>query len=321
MKRFALIGAAGYIASRHMAAIRDTGHVLMAALDPHDSVGILDHYFPEAAFFTEFERFDRHLEKLKQVGTPIDFLTICSPNYLHDAHIRFGLRSGANVICEKPVVLNPWNIDQLRQAEADTGKRVFVVQQLRFHPAIKQLKDQVVGANPAHVHEVDLTYVAPRGKWYYASWKGDESKSGGIAANIGIHLFDLLTWLFGRAKSHTIHIRSHDRISGASRFELANVRWFLSINGQCLPEAHPGDEAFRRITIDQIPIDLSTGFGQLHTAAYRAALRGDHATGLAEAKEAVQILHDIRHSPVVGPDGTHHALAELPLQPHPFGSL
>src|SRR5205809_946249 len=211
MKNFALIGAGGYIAPRHMKAVKDTGNNLIAALDKHDSVGILDSYFPEAEFFVEFERFDRHIEKLSRIGTQTDYVAVCSPNYLHDSHIRFGLRHGANVICEKPLVLNPWNIEALDQLEKETGKNVFNIFQLRLHPDIINLKEKVLNSDPSKIFDIDLTYITSRGKWYYTSWKGDIIKSGGIATNIGIHFFDMLLWIFGKVTKNIVHVHTHDR--------------------------------------------------------------------------------------------------------------
>jgi UDP-N-acetyl-2-amino-2-deoxyglucuronate dehydrogenase len=246
MNNFALIGAAGYIAPRHLKAIRDTGHRLVAAYDPQDSVGVLDSYFPETDFFTEFERFDRHLEKLKRGGQAIDYVSICSPNYLHDAHIRFGLRHGANVICEKPLVLNPWNAESLKINEIESGKRISTILQLRLHPAIIELKNKVIQGFSGKKHLVDLTYITARGNWYYTSWKGDIQKSGGIATNIGIHFFDMLSWIFGELQLNKVHVHTHDRAAGFLEFEKAQVRWFLSINPDTLPPEASGKKNVSR---------------------------------------------------------------------------
>ncbi len=235
MKDFALIGAAGYIAPRHLKAIKNTGNNLLAGFDPFDSVGIMDSYFPDADFFVEFERFDRHLEKLKRKNNPVDYVSVCSPNYLHDSHIRFGLRNNADVICEKPIVLNPWNIDALEEIEKETGKNIFSILQLRLHPSIIALKEKVLNGPKDKIYDVDLTYLTSRGHWYYTSWKGDISKSGGIATNIGVHFFDMLTWIFGAVKSNVVHIHSHDRAAGFLELEKARVRWFLSINEDTIP--------------------------------------------------------------------------------------
>ena len=235
MKDFVLIGAAGFIAPRHLKAIKETGNQLVAALDQFDSVGVLDSYFPQASFFVEFERFDRHIEKLKRKGHHIDYVSICSPNYLHDSHIRFGLRNGATVICEKPLVLNPWNVEALSQVQQESGKEVFNILQLRLHPDIIKLKEMVDKADPSKVFDVDLSYITSRGNWYYTSWKGDLAKSGGIATNIGIHFFDMLLWIFGPAKENIIHVHTHDRAAGFLELQKARVRWFLSISADTLP--------------------------------------------------------------------------------------
>ena len=250
MNTFGLIGAAGYIAPRHMKAIKDVGGSLVAAMDKNDSVGIIDSYFPNAAFFTEFERFDRHVEKLKRNSTAIDYFGVCSPNYLHDAHIRFGLRYSADVICEKPIVLNPWNIDSLQQIEEETGQHIYNILQLRLHSAIIDLKKKVDAAPPDKVFEFDLSYLTSRGSWYYTSWKGNEEKSGGIATNIGVHFFDMLGWIFGDLRQNTVHVHTHDRAAGYLEFERARVRWFLSINYDVLPEEikAKGMRTYRSIT-------------------------------------------------------------------------
>ena len=320
MHSFSLIGAAGFVAPRHMRAIKDTGNQLLAAYDPNDSVGIIDSYFPEADFFTEFERFDRHLEKLKRQGRKLDYLSICSPNYLHDAHIRFGLRLGADVICEKPLVLNPWNVDALQEMEQETGRRVYTILQLRLHPAIIALREQVQAASPDVIHDVDLTYITSRGKWYYASWKGDISKSGGIATNIGIHFFDMLQWVFGPVRENVVHVHTHDRAGGYLALERARVRWFLSINADTLPEAvkAKGGRTFRSITMDGKSIEFSEGFADLHTLSYAEILAGRGFPAL-EARPSIEIVHAIRHQAPAGLDGRQHPLAELPVVEHPFG--
>lgn len=320
MKRFVLIGAAGYVAPRHMRAIRDTGNTMVAALDPNDSVGIIDSYFPESAFFTEFERFDRYVSKLKRNGIPIDYVSVCSPNYLHDAHIRFGLRNGADVICEKPLVLNPWNVEGLLEIEKDTGKRVYTILQLRLHPALQELKRQVDAAPPGKVFDVNLTYITSRGNWYYASWKGDVEKSGGIATNIGIHFFDMLHWIFGDVMENHVYVRTHDRASGFLRLEKARVNWFLSINYNSVAEAIPtnGARTFRSITVEGKEIEFSEGFTDLHNLSYQSVLAGK-GFGIQEAAQAVDIAYSIRNAQPIGLNGNeHHPLAELPLSPHPF---
>jgi UDP-N-acetyl-2-amino-2-deoxyglucuronate dehydrogenase len=319
MKNFALIGAAGYIAPRHMKAIKDTGNNLLAAYDPYDGVGIMDSHFPDSDYFTEFERFDRHIDLLKRNRSKIDFVSVCSPNYLHDSHIRFGLRSEADVICEKPIVLNPWNIDALKDAEKDSGKNVYTILQLRHHEAIKSLKKKV-DEGPSHkIYDIDLTYLTSRGKWYYTSWKGDLEKSGGIATNIGVHFYDMLTWVFGALKSQTIHLHTHDRASGVLHLEKANVRWFLSINYDVIPdkEKAEGKRTYRSITVDGDEIEFSKGFTELHTESYKAILKGE-GYRISDTREAIQIVHDIRHSVPVGLKGDYHPLAKLPISKHPF---
>jgi len=319
MKNFALIGAAGYVAPRHMRAVRDTGNNLVATLDKNDSVGIIDSYFPNADFFTEFERFDRHLDKLKRKGKGIDYLSICSPNYLHDAHIRFGLRLGADVICEKPLVLNPWNVEALKELEKETGKEVFTILQLRLHPALIELRKKLQAEPAGKIHDVKLTYITSRGKWYYTSWKGDISKSGGIATNIGIHFYDLLVWLFGPVQGNTVHIHTHDRAAGHLDLERARVRWFLSINCDTIPDPikATGVRTYRSITVDGEEIEFSGGFTDLHTLSYDAILNGE-GFGIEEAVTAIKIVHDIRNTRPVGLHGSYHELAELPLAEHPF---
>jgi len=322
MKNFALIGAAGYIAPRHMKAIKDTGNDLLAAYDPYDGVGIMDSHFPDADYFTEFERFDRHIDRLRRINSKIDFVSVCSPNYLHDSHIRFGLRSGADVICEKPIVLNPWNIDALREAEKGSGQYVYTILQLRHHDAIKALKKKVDEAPKDTVYDIDLTYLTSRGKWYYTSWKGDLDKSGGIATNIGVHFYDMLTWVFGGLKSQTVHLHTHDRASGIMHLEKANVRWFLSINYDLIPEKEKldGKRTYRSITVDGEEIEFSQGFTELHSISYDAILNG-RGYRIGDTREAIQIVHDIRHSEPLGLKGDYHPLAKYPLSKHPFIKL
>jgi UDP-N-acetyl-2-amino-2-deoxyglucuronate dehydrogenase len=320
MKKFALIGAAGYIAPRHMRAIKETGNELVAALDISDSVGIIDSYFPAASFFTEFERFDRHIDKLKRKGQPIDYVSLCSPNYLHDAHIRFGLRQGADVICEKPLVLNPWNLEALKEAEDETGKRIYTILQLRLHAALLELKEKLDKEPGDKVHDVNLTYITSRGLWYYTSWKGDINKSGGIATNIGVHFFDMLTWLFGDVKENFVHIHTHDRAAGFLQLQKARVKWFLSINEATLPEEVQAQSkrTYRSITIDGKEIEFSEGFTDLHTHSYREILQG-RGFPISETAAAIKIVHEIRNANPVGLQGDYHDLAALPLVKHPFG--
>lgn len=318
MKNFALIGAAGYIAPRHFKAIQDTNNNLVAALDPFDSVGVIDSYFPKADFFTEFERFDRHLDKLRRNNISIDYLSVCSPNYLHDSHIRFGLRNNADVICEKPLVLNPWNIEALKSIEVETGRKVYNILQLRLHPSIIALKKEVE-ASPGKTYDVDLTYITSRGNWYYTSWKGDVAKSGGIATNIGVHFFDMLGWIFGDLKQNVVHIHSHDRAAGYLEFERARVRWFLSINEKNLPvtDAKKGQRTYRSITVAGKTVEFSGGFTDLHTLSYSNIIDGK-GFGLDDADKATQIVHEIRNSEQIGLKGDYHELAALPLTKHPF---
>ena len=294
MKNFALIGAGGYIAPRHMKAVKDTGNTLLAALDKHDSVGILDSYFPEAEFFVEFERFDRHLEKLKRLGTHTDYVTVCSPNYLHDAHIRFGLRIGADVICEKPLVLNPWNIDGLIEIEKETGKKISTILQLRLHPAIIALKEKVQ-KNPGKKYDVDLRYITSRGHWYHISWKGDPQKSGGIATNIGIHFFDMLIWIFGDVKTNEVIQHSPETASGKLELERAHVNWFLSIDANTLPTdvKQAGKRTFRSLTIDDEAFEFSEGFTELHTRSYEEILKGN-GFPVEETRKSIELVHAIR---------------------------
>ena len=320
--RFALIGAAGYIAPRHLEAIRAVGGRLVAAVDPFDSVGILDRYFPQAAFFTEFERFDRHLEKLKRRGERVDYVVVCSPNYLHDAHCRFGLRYGADVICEKPTVLNPWNLDALADMERETKHRIYNILQLRLHPSVAALRQRVSTAAPDTIYDIDLTYLTARGNWYYTSWKGDPSKSGGISTNIGIHFFDMLLWIFGAVQRNTVHLYTHDRAAGYLELERARVRWFLSIDAATLPEPvrAKGGATFRSLTIAGEVFEFSSGFTDLHTESYRALLDG-RGFSLADVRPAVELAQQIRTLP---PDpissDRRHPFCTLPLAPHPFDS-
>ncbi len=307
MKNFAMIGTAGYIAPRHLMAIRDTGNDLRAALDNFDSVGILDSYFPHAHFFTEFERFDRHIDKLRRKGTKIDYVSICTPNYLHDSHIRFALRNRADAICEKPLVLNPWNLEALKEIEIETGSKVYNILQLRLHPSIIELKEKIAAAPADKMHDIDLTYLTSRGNWYFNSWKGDQNKSGGIATNIGVHFFDMLAWIFGDVKENIVHLLEADRAAGFLQLEKARVRWFLSINEAYLPDEvkKKGQRTFRAITVDGNEVEFSEGFGNLHTRSYEEILKGN-GFGLAEALPSINIVHDIRVATPVAPKGEYH---------------
>ncbi len=312
MKNFALIGAAGYIATRHMKAIKDTGNNLSVALDKFDSVGVIDSYFPEANFFTESERFDRHLDKMRGSESAIDYVSICSPNYLHDAHIRLALRNGSDVICEKPLVLNPWNIDALAEVEKRTGKRINNILQLRLHPSIIALKKKVENGPKDKIYDIDLSYLTSRGKWYFISWKGDNSKSGGIATNIGIHFYDMLTWIFGSVKQNICHVSDEDKAAGFLELERARVRWFLSVNYDLIPEhiKATGQRTYRSITVEDEEIEFSGGFADLHTKSYEAVLEG-YGFGLMEAKTSINIVHDIRNSTPVGLKGDYHPFCKL----------
>ncbi len=308
-KNFALIGVAGYIAERHLRAVRDTGNRLVAALDPHDSVGILDSYFPASDFFVEFERFDRHIDKLRRQGTKVDYVSICSPNYLHDAHIRFALRQGADAICEKPMVLNPWNVDALQLFEEETGKRVFNILQLRLHPSIIKLKQEVEAAPADRKFDVDLTYITSRGHWYYISWKGDIQKSGGIATNIGVHFFDMLGWIFGKVQENTVHLLEENKAAGYLELERARVRWFLSIDYEDIPEKNKqaGQRTYRSVMINKNEVEFSSGFTDLHTQSYQEILRG-RGFGIDEVRHAIETVYQIRNSSPTGLHGDHHPL-------------
>lgn len=297
MKSFALIGAAGFIAPRHLKAIKETGNVLVAALDKHDNVGILDSYFPETDFFTEFERFDRHLDKLKRKNQKVDYMSICSPNYLHDSHIRFALKYGADAICEKPLVLNPWNLDALAEIEKETQKKIYTILQLRLHPSIIALRDKVLSGPKGKVYEIDLQYMTSRGHWYHNSWKGDTSKSGGIATNIGIHFFDMLIWVFGNVKRQKIDKVSKSCAQGFLELENANVNWFLSIDYDDIPNAvkASGKRTFRSLKMEGQEIEFSDGFTDLHTKSYQKILEGN-GFGIQDAKPSVELVYEIRNS-------------------------
>jgi UDP-N-acetyl-2-amino-2-deoxyglucuronate dehydrogenase len=311
-KNFAMTGVAGYIAPRHLKAIKETGNRLLAACDPHDSVGLLDSYFDDCKFFTEFERFDRHLEKLRRAGDEqrVHYVTVCSPNYLHDAHVRFALRVGADAICEKPVVLNPWNIDALQELEQESGKRVYTILQLRVHPSLVALREKIQKERAAHKHEITLTYITSRGAWYLVSWKGSVERSGGLATNIGIHFFDLLIWLFGGVQKNEVHHSSAERACGFMELQNANVNWYLSINQNDLPAAakEKGKRTFRSITVDGEEIEFSEGFTDLHTVVYRETLAG-RGFGLDDARPSVVVAHDIREAKPIGVGVHSHPLA------------
>lgn len=305
---FALIGAAGYIAPRHMRAIKDTGNNLVTALDKFDSVGIIDSFFPEADFFTEPERFDRHLDKLRRKGEKkIDYVSICSPNYLHDAHIRLALRNDAHAICEKPLVLNPWNVEALDEIQKETGKGIFTILQLRLHPAIIALKKQVDEAPADKVFDVDLTYITSRGRWYFISWKGDISKSGGVATNIGIHFFDMLMWIFGDVQKSTVHVSEANKAAGFLQLTKARVRWFLSIDENTLPytAASTGKRTYRSLSIEGSEFEFSEGFTDLHTLSYENILQGNGFT-INDALPSIRVAHAIRNADIIGLKGDYH---------------
>lgn len=308
MKRFALIGAAGYISPRHMRAIKDTGNVLVTAMDPKDSVGIIDSYFPDADFFTEFERFDRHIDKLRrQPDSAIDYVSICSPNYLHDSHIRFALRSNTNAICEKPIVLNHWNLDALKAIEKDTGHKVYTVLQLRLHPSIIRLKEQVANAPSDKKFDVDLTYITSRGKWYFISWKGDLKKSGGVATNIGVHFYDMLYFVFGNPQKNILHYRDEYKAGGFIEYDRARIRWFLSVDSKDLPQALQvqGKRTYRSLAINGTEIEFSDGFTDLHTRVYEDILAGK-GFDIEENRVAIETVSSIRVQQPLGILGDYH---------------
>jgi UDP-N-acetyl-2-amino-2-deoxyglucuronate dehydrogenase len=310
MKRFAIIGVGGYIAPRHLKAIKDTGNIVVAALDRNDSVGIIDSYFPEADFFTEFERFDRHLELRRRGGKEkVDYVSICSPNYLHDAHIRFSLRIGADAICEKPLVLNPWNVKALEEIEQETQHRINTILQLRLHPAIIALKQRIDSEPKDKFYDIELTYITSRGHWYHVSWKGDINKSGGVATNIGVHFFDMLTWIFGDVKSNIVHLHREAKASGVLELERARVRWFLSLDHEDLPERAKAQKVktYRLITIDGQEVEFSEGFAELHTKSYEQILKGQGFT-TKDVLPSIRIVSEIRNSKEVGLQGDHHPL-------------
>lgn len=320
MKNFAIIGIGGFVAPRHLQAIKDTGNNLVAAYDISDSVGIIDSFFPNADFFTEQELFDRHCTKIKNTERNIDIISVCTPNYLHDSHTRYALRLGCDVICEKPLVLNPWNIDALQRVEQETGHRVNNILQLRLHPSVIALKKRIDEGPQDKIYDVDLTYITSRGKWYYTSWKGDVKKSGGIATNIGIHFLDMLVYIFGGVERSVVHLSTHDRVAGLLLLKRARVRYFLSINAHTLPEeaVREGLRTYRSITIGDEAFEFSGGFTELHTESYRRILEG-RGFGLDDARPCIELAYDIRNAEPVGLVGDYHPMAALPTEPHPFG--
>ena len=310
MKNFALIGAAGYIAVRHMSAIKDTGNNLIAALDPFDSVGIIDSYFPAADFFVEFERFDRHIDKLRRnQGKKIDYVSICTPNYLHDAHIRFALKQNADAICEKPMVLNPWNVDALQEIETETGRKINNILQLRLHPSIIKLKKEIEDGPKDKIYDIDLTYLTSRGNWYHTSWKAKNEKSGGVATNIGVHFYDMLTWIFGDVKENIVHISEPKKAACFLQLEKARVRWFLSVDINDIPDKvkETGQRTYRSIKVDGKEIEFSGGFTDLHTLSYIEILKGK-GFGVDEVRQAIQTVYTIRNSKPQGIKGDYHPL-------------
>lgn len=317
-KSFAIIGVAGYVAPRHIKAIQDCGHELVAAMDVSDSVGIMDQYFPNCFFFTTFERFDRHLFKRKQSGNPIDFLVVCTPNHLHDAHIRFGLHYGCDVICEKPLVLNPWNLDGIEALISESQKKVWSILQLRLHPNIPLIQ-KYLSNSKNEVDEVSLNYITKRGNWYFASWKGEEDKSGGILMNIGIHLFDILLFLFGEIQSSEIHVRSFDRASGILHFKKTKVKWFLSVNTDYLPDDMKQNEqrTLRELSFGNRSFDFSQGFEDLHSHSYQQILNGN-GFQIKDIRPSIQLVYDLRHASLVEDANNMHPLALLPQSKHPF---
>ena len=308
-KNFGIIGVAGYIAVRHLHAIKETGNNLLASLDRFDSVGRIDSYFPESDFFVEFERFDRHFDKLKRTGTKIDYVSICSPNYLHDSHIRFALRHQAEAICEKPIVLNPWNVDALQEIENETGHKIYTILQLRLHPKIIELKEKISNGPRGKVYDVDMSYITSRGNWYHISWKGDIQKSGGVATNIGIHFFDMLSWIFGPAKSNIVHLSEPNKVAGFLELESARIRWFLSLDHNDIPDPvkHAGKRTFRSIVVEGEEIEFSEGFTDLHTLSYREILAG-RGFGLKDARQSVETAYTIRNSKPIGIKGNYHPI-------------
>jgi UDP-N-acetyl-2-amino-2-deoxyglucuronate dehydrogenase len=319
MKKFALMGAAGYIAVRHLKAIKDTNNQLITALDKSDSVGILDSYFPDADFFTEYERFERHIDRLRHTEKKIDYVSICTPNYLHDSHIRFALRHQADAICEKPLVLNPWNIEALKGIEKETNKRIYTILQLRLHPALIKLKKEIEESPKDKIFDVDLSYMTSRGHWYFASWKADVEKSGGIATNIGVHFFDMLTWIFGDIEKNVVHIMEPMRASGFLQLKKARVRWFLCLDFNAIPEEfkNKGKRTFRSITVDGNEVEFSEGFTDLHTESYNQILDGK-GFRLTDAEKSIGIVQEIRNIEPIGLIGDFHPFASKKVMYHPF---
>ncbi len=310
-KNFAIIGVAGYIAVRHLKAIKETGNHMNAALDVFDSVGVIDQYFPEADFFVEFERFDRHLDKLKREGKHTDYVSICSPNYLHDSHIRFALRQQANAICEKPMVLNPWNVDALQEFEIETGRKVFNILQLRLHPSVMALKKRIENGPKNKIYDIDLTYITSRGNWYFFSWKGEMSKSGGVATNIGVHFFDMLSWIFGDITENVVHISKDNKVAGFLKLKNARVRWLLSVDYNDIPEKikQTGLRTYRSLKLDGEEFEFSEGFTDLHTKSYEHILAGE-GFGIEQVRKPIETVYNIRNAKPVGLKGDFHPLCK-----------
>ncbi len=306
-KNFALMGVAAFVAPRHLKAIRDTNNVLLAAFDKFDNVGHIDDYFPDAHFFVEFERFERHINKLNREGKNIEYISVCTPNYLHDSHIRFALNQGAHAICEKPLVLSPWNLDALEEAEKESSKKIYNILQSRLHPSIRKLKKRIEDSPQDKVYDVDLNYITSRGKWYHASWKGSDEKSGGIVTDIGVHFCDMLTWIFGDVKENVVHLLEHNKAAGFLGLERARVRWFLSIDYNDLPDEikNKGQRTYRLINVDNEELEFSDGFADLHTESYKKIMEGK-GFGLDDARRSIEVVYAIRNSKPVGMRGEYN---------------
>lgn len=311
MKNFAVIGVGGYVAPRHLRAIRDTGNRVVATMDPSDSVGIIDSYFPEAAFFTEFERFDRHVYKLRKTGDKLDYISICSPNYLHDAHIRFGLRSDCEVICEKPLVINPWNLDGIEEMEKDTKRKLNTILQLRVHPNVIRLRERVQAETSGSRYRVELTYITPRGRWYDFSWKGKDEKSGGVVTNIGVHFFDMLGWVFGPLERVDVHRKRANAAAGYLEYKNAEVTWYLSTNAGDLDALGREHKPFRALTISGEEFDFSAGFNDLHTLSYAEILAG-RGFGVADVRQSIETVYRIRTGDESSDGAPHSLLSRIP---------
>ena len=314
------MGLAGYVAKKHVFSIKKTNNFLVAAIDPNDNVGFIDNYFDNVTFFTKFERFDRFIEKLNNADDGIDYISVCTPNYLHDSHIRSALKWNSNAICEKPLVLSPWNLDSICRLERAFKKSVYPILQLRLHPSIIKLKEKITDCYRAKIYDVELTYITPRGPWYYSSWKGQSAKSGGIATNIGVHFFDILIWIFGSVKKSVLHVKSHDRCSGFLELEKANIRWFLSIDKFALPKEAKNSNAYRCIKIDNEVFEFSNGFENLHLDSYKNIL-SNNGFSLDDARPSIEITHKIQSSKAIGLKGEYHPFSKLIFNNHPFKSI